>query len=105
SEEAERQQNARTEKGERNRPQIAKSGLVSRTKRQSEQDVDRPEQRPVRVGQAPHQPARLVGNVEVETDLEVVERLQDQAEAGKHQQPPPAEAQVTMSVVGCRHSL
>src|SRR5262245_46969226 len=104
-EEPKRQQNACSEQRERNRPEITKSGLVPRTERQSEQDVDRPEQRPVRVRQSPHQPACLVRNVEVETDLEAVERLQDQAEAGKYQQPPPAEAQVAMSVVGRRHSL
>src|SRR5262245_9676942 len=104
-EEPKRQQNACSEQRERNRPEITKSGLVPRTERQSEQDVDRPEQRPVRVRQSPHQPACLVRNVEVETDLEAVERLQDQAEAGKYQQPPPAEAQVAMSVVGRFHSL
>src|SRR5262245_66612778 len=104
-EEAQRQKDARPEKRKRNRSKIAESGFVASAKGQAEQDVDGPQQGPVRVRQAPPQATRLIGSVEVGPDLEPVKRLQNQAQPSEDEQPPPAEAEVAMGVVSGGHSL
>jgi len=54
-------------------------GSRHRADRQSVRDVEQPEERPVRVGEPPHEPARFAFDVEVGRDLERVHRLEREA--------------------------
>src|SRR5690606_13434467 len=72
-----------------------------------ERDVEYGEQRAVRVREAPHRPARLVGDVEVEADLEPVQDLEAEAERQEHEQRPPADPEMACRRLdrGARGSL
>ena len=54
-------------------------------------DMDEAQQSAMRVGQGPHEPPSLVGDVEVPSHLEAVHAFQHQTERKKEEQGPPAE--------------
>ena len=56
----------------------------------------------MRVGEGPHEPTRFVGDIQVSADFEPVERLQHEAQGGKHQQRPPPDTQVAGGIVHVR---
>ena len=81
---------------------IAERRAGSRPAREAEKDVDDAEQRPVRVGQPPHQPAGFVGHVEVGPHLEAVQRLEHQSETRRRRATTTSRAEMTLGVVGGR---
>lgn len=59
-----------------------------------EGDVHEPEQSSMGVCQRPHQPARLVADIEIESHLETVESFEPEAHGGEQKNPNPTELQM-----------
>ena len=66
---------------------------------ESEQKVNERQADAVRVRQRPHQPAGVIGKVQVEGQFEAVQGLEHQPKGRKHEERPPAELEVQARVM------
>ena len=63
-------------------------------KGRGESEIDEREEGSVRVGQGPHEAARLIVEVQIIADFEAVQRFEENAEREEKEQRPPANSKV-----------